>query len=200
MQFALPAAALFVLLGSLLGVVLGVGLIVRSRSIVRFMHAMNRWISVPGGALTALEKPVPMPAAPSRSRWLGAVLIALGGYSAAVLLGGVEAQLAAAVFGMNPRSALALIALDSAKWLLVLGGLAGIAAGILLLFFPRAWRSIEAAANRWYSTRELAAVGDTPHPALERVVEAFPRASGWILLALSLVASLASALLLLRAA
>jgi len=43
-------------------------------------------------------------------------------------------------------------------------------------------------------------VGDTPHPALERVVEAFPRASGWILLALSLVASLASALLLLRAA
>ena len=199
-QFALPAAALFILLGSLLGVVVGVGLIARSRSIMSFMEAMNRWVSIPGGAVTALERPVTMPAARSRSRWLGAVLVVLGGYSAGVLLASVDAQRVAAVFGMNPRSALVGVVLDAAKWLLVLGSVAGIAAGIMLLFFPRAWRGIEASANRWYSTRELAAAGDIPHPALDRVVAAFPKASGWVILAMSLVAALASVLLLLRVA
>jgi hypothetical protein len=197
-QFALPAAALFILLGSLLGVVVGIGLIARSRSIMSFMDAMNRWVSMPGGAVTALERPVTMPAARSRSRWLGAVLVALGAYSAGVLLGSVDAQRVAGVFGMNPRSALVGVALDTAKWLLVLGSMAGIVAGIMLLFFPRAWRGIEASANRWYSTRELAAAVDIPHPALDRVVAAFPKASGWVILAMSLVAALASVLLLLR--
>ncbi|TAK84526.1 MAG: hypothetical protein EPO20_13720 [Betaproteobacteria bacterium] len=197
-QFALPAAALFVLLGSLLGAGIGIGLIVQSRAVIRFMQAMNRWISLPGAA--ALERPVAMRAAPVRSRWLGAVLIVLGAYAAGVLLAGVEAQQVAGLFGMNPRSALVGIALDSAKWLIVLGCLAGIAAGFMLLFLPRAWRGIEASANRWFSTRELAAAGDLPHPALDRVVQAFPKASGWIILGMSVVASLASALLLLRTA
>lgn len=199
-QFAVPALAVFVLLGSLLGVALGIGLIARSRAVMRFIHAMNRWVSMPGAAVTALERPVAMPEAPLRSRWLGVLLIALGGYSAGVLLASVEAQRVAAVFGANPRSAVVGIAFDSAKWLLVLGCLAGIAAGIMLLFFPRAWRSIEAAANRWYSTRELAAAGDVPHPALEQVVQAFPKAAGWVILVMSLAASLASALLLMRTA
>lgn len=199
LQFVLPVAGLFILLGSLLGVAVGIGLILRSPSITRFMQAMNRWISMPG-AVTALERPRSMPSAPMRSRWLGAVLIAFGAYAAAVLLASVEAQQAAALFGMDPRSPLVGIALDSAKWLLVLGGVAGIAVGLMLLFFPRAWRGIEASANRWYSTRELAAAGDAPHPALDRVVEAFPKASGYVILAMSVVASLASALLLIRTA
>lgn len=198
-QFVLRAVGLLILLGSLLGVAVGIGLILRSPSITRFMQAMNRWISMPR-AVTALERPRSMPSAPMRSRWLGAVLIAFGAYAAGVLLASVEAQQAAALFGMNPHSPLVGIALDSAKWLLVLGSVAGIAVGIMLLFFPRAWHSIEASANRWYSTHELAAAGDTPHPALDRVVEAFPKASGYVILALSVVAALASALLLLRAA
>lgn len=197
MHFVLPAAGLFIFLGSLLGVALGIGLILRSSSTMRFMQAMNRWVSMPG-AVTALETPLPMPSAPLRSRWLGAALVAFGAYSAGVLLSSVEAQQAAALFGMNPGSPLVSIALDSAKWLLVLGSVAGIAVGVMLLFFPRAWRGIEERANRWYSTRELAAAGDTPHPALERVVEAFPKASGAIILAMSVVALLASALLLIR--
>jgi hypothetical protein len=197
-QLALPAAALFVLLGSLLGVGLGVGLIVQSRAAIRFMQAMNRWISMPGAA--ALEKPVLMRAAPLRSRWLGAVLIVLGAYAAWVLLASVEAQRVAVLFGLNPRSALVGIAFDSAKWLIVLGCLAGIAAGSMLLLFPRLWHRIEASANRWFSTRELAAAGDLPHPALDRMVQAFPKPSGWVILGMSVAASLGSALLLLRTA
>lgn len=199
LQFVLPAAGLFILLGSLLGVAVGIGLILRSPAMMRFMQAMNHWISMPG-AVSALERPLPMPSAPSRSRWLGAVLLGFGAYAAGVLLSSVEAQQAAALFGMNPASPLVGIALDSAKWLLVLGSAAGFAVGFMLLFLPRAWHAIEARANRWYSTRELAAAGDTPHTALDRVVEAFPRASGIIILAMSVVALLASALLLARTA
>jgi len=198
-QLMLPAAGLFLFLGSLLGVAVGIGLILRNPAMLRFLHVMNRWVSV-SGAVTALEAPVPMPAAPARGRWLGAVLIVVGAYSAAVLIGSVDAHRVAVLFGANPRSPLVGIVLDSAKWLLVLGSLAGIGAGILLLAFPRAWHSIEASANRWYSTRELAAAGDIPHPALDRVVEAFPRASGGVILAMSLVAALSSAMLLIRGA
>jgi hypothetical protein len=199
-QFSLTAGVLFVLLCSLLGVVVAVGLILRTPAILRFMHAMNRWISMPGEAVTALEKPVPLSAAGTRSRALGVVLVALGAYSAVVLLASVDPGRVAAVFGLNPRAPLVGVALDAARWLLVLGGVAAIAAGLMLLFFPRAWRSLEAGANRWYSTRELAAAGDAPHHALDRLVQAFPRVSGWIILAMSLAAALASALLLLRTA
>jgi len=199
MQLVLPAAGLFLLLGSLLGVAVGIGLILRNPGMLRFMHLMNRWVSVPG-AVSALEAPVPMPAASARGRWLGAVLILVGAYSAAVLVGSVDAQQAAALFGLNPRSPLVAIMFQSAKWLLVLGSFAGIGAGIMLVLFPRAWRSVEARANRWYSTRELAAAGDTPHPALDRVVEAFPKASGCVILAMSLVATLSSVMLLIRSA
>ena len=199
MQIVLPAAALFLLLGSLLGVAVGIGLIVRHQRMLRFMHAMNRWVSVPG-AVNALDAPLPMPAASARGRWLGAVLIVVGAYSAAVLVGSVEAQRAAALFGLSPGSPLAGILLESAKWLLVLGSLAGIATGIMLVLFPGAWRGIETKANRWYSTRELAAAGDTPYPALDRLVEAFPKASGSVILVLSLAATLSSVILLIRSA
>lgn len=199
MQIVLPAAGLFFLLGSLLGVAVGIGLILRNQGTLRFMHAMNRWVSVPA-AVNALDAPVPMPSASARGRWLGAVLIIVGAYSAAVLVGSVEAQRAAALFGLNPGSPLVGILLESAKWLLVLGSLAGIGTGIMLVLFPGAWRGVETKANRWYSTRELAVAGDTPYPALERVVEAFPKASGSVILAMSLLATLASVLLLVRSA
>lgn len=195
MQLALPAAGVFLLLGSLLGIAVGIGLILRAPGMLRFIHVMNRWVSMPG-AVTALEAAVPMPA--GQGRWLGAVLIVVGAYSAAVLLGSVDAHRVAALFGVNARSPLVGIVLDSAKWALVLGSLAGIGAGIMLLLFPRAWRSIEVSANRWYSTRELAAAGDTPYVALDRVVAAFPKASGCLILAMSLVAMLSSAMLLIR--
>jgi hypothetical protein len=72
------------------------------------------------------------------------------------------------------------------------------ATGIMLFFFPRAWRSIEARANRWYSTGDLEGSEDTVYLSLERVVEGFPRASGLVILLLSLATAVGSGLLVFR--
>ncbi len=83
------------------------------------------------------------------------------------------------------------------RWFLVAGSFTAILTGVMLLFFPQAWRKLEARANHWYSTRQLEIAGDTLHPSLDRIVEAFPRAAGVVILALSLIAAVASGMLLL---
>jgi uncharacterized protein YjeT (DUF2065 family) len=79
----------------------------------------------------------------------------------------------------------------------VAGSLAAIATGVMLVFFPQAWRRVEARANQWYSTRQLEVAGDALHPSLDRIVEGFPRASGAVILVMSAIATLSSAMMLL---
>jgi len=80
--------------------------------------------------------------------------------------------------------------LESTKWILVAGSLLAIAVGVMLAFFPNAMHALEGYANRWVSTRQMtrpiAEGGDRMHLALDRVVAAYPRTAGWILVILSL--------------
>lgn len=196
-QLLLTSVLLFLFMGALLGVAVSVGLLVRSAAMLRFIHAMNRWIST-RQAFKPLELPLQIAQAAAGARWFGAVLLALGAYTTVVLLSAVDVNGIIALLGVDARYSLAAIAIHAAKWVLVLGGGLAMATGIMLLFFPRAWRSIEARANRWYSTGDLEGSEDTVYLSLERVVEGFPRASGLVILLLSLATAVGSGLLVFR--
>lgn len=187
-QLILTSLVAFLLVVSLLGLAVGIGLIARSPAMLRFIGVMNRWVST-RRALKPLEVPRNIEVStPSAGRWLGLALVVLGAYSFVVL--------ALKIGAWRGSSPLAGIAIDFARWFLIVGTFAGVVTGILLLFFPGAWRSVELHANRWYSTRRLVAAGDQMHLPLDRIVEAFPRSSGLVIAALSLISIVASGILL----
>ena len=176
-------AVLFLFVTSLLGIAVGLGLMLGSTTVLGFVRRMNHWVST-RQALKPLEVPVRLPAIDAGARWLAMILIAVGAYAALVLLR-VEAP-----------GSLAGVAIDALRWSVVAGSVASVVAGLLLLFFPRIWRKVEARANRWYSTRHLELAADRLYTPLDRMAEAFPRSAGAVILALSLLAALASGLIL----
>ena len=196
-QILLTTLLAFLLAGSLLGIAVGAGLLARSARAQAFLGGLNRWVS-----MRRVLKPVELPRDTGHGgRGLGAVLAVTGAYALFVLLQIPVAKIAAAM-RIGASSTLALIAVEATKWLLLVGCAASLAAGVLLLFFPQAWRAVEARANRWHSSRQFArqfAVGgDDMHVPLDRLAQSYPRAVGGLILALSLASAAATALLLSR--
>ena len=196
LQVLVSAVVVFLFVTSMLGLILGLGLMLRSGSTMPFIVLMNRWVST-RQMLRPLELPRQMTTGGS-ARWFGVILIAVGAYAAVVLVGSFDVPRLALLFHADARYSVTGLALESLKWLLVVGALAAVATGVMLLFFPNAWRRVEERANRWYSTRELELAGDTVYLSLDRVVEAYPRAAGGVICILSVVAAMASGVMLLR--
>jgi hypothetical protein len=194
-QALLSAALAFLFIVSLLGVAVGLGLVLRSSATLAFISLMNRWVSM-RRALEPLERPIHVASGRASRRWLAALLVAGGAYAAVVLVGSFDVERLSAALKIDPRGSAAGLGLEVLKWTLVVGGVAAVLVGLMLLFFPAAWQRVEERANRWYSTRELELAGDTLYLPLERTVQAHPRLAGSVLLAFSLAAAIASGLLL----
>ena len=195
-QLLFTSVVTFLFVGSLLGLALGIGLILRPDRMLSFIRLMNQWVSTPQ-ALRGLEVPRQVAARAGGARWFGAVLIVLGAFSTVILLARLDITALAGLFMADARTSLLGLLLDALRWFLVAGSLAAIATGVMLVFFPQAWRRVEARANHWYSTRELEIAGDALHPSLDRIVEGFPRVSGVVILVLSVIAALSSGTMLL---
>ena len=194
-QLLVTTVVIFLFVGSLLGLALGIGLLVRASVMLPFIQLMNQWVST-RQALKPLELPLQMAPAAAGARWFGAVLVVLGAFASAILLKRLDIAALAGLFKVDARTSLVGILLEAVRWFLVVGGLTAVFTGVMLLFFPRTWRRIEARANHWYSTRPLELAGDAVHPPLDRVVEAFPRAAGLVILVLSVIAALSCGALL----
>ena len=195
-QLLFTSVVTFLFVGSLLGLALGIGLILRPGGILAFIRLMNRWVST-GQALGGLERPRQVAARAGAAPWFGAVLIALGAFSTVILLARLDITALAGLFMVDARTSLLGLLLEALRWFLVVGSLAAVGTGVMLVFFPQAWRRVEARANHWYSTRQLEIAGDALHPSLDRIVEGFPRVSGVVILVLSVIAALSSGLMLL---
>ena len=130
--------------------------------------------------------------------WFGLFLAAGGGFVLYVLLTQIEIPRVAMVLGVNvQRWFLAGVALQTMKWLLVIGSALAVAVGFLMLFVPRLLEAFEARMNRWYSTSQLLpSGGESMKFPLDLLVEAYPRAAGWIIAAGSLVVAVAMGILL----
>jgi hypothetical protein len=196
-QVVLPSLALFGVAGSVLGISVGLGLLFRSAATLRFFDTMNRWIST-RRALKPLEIPryVGSPTA-RKPRWNGLVLLVAGAY-VAIILGQLDGAKMVAALAYGARYAMPTeILLKTIRWIMVAGGLAAMAVGAMLLFFPSAYPAFEARANHWYSTRQAFTGGDSPHLTLDRWVAAYPRFAGAVIAFLSVIATLGFVALLL---
>jgi hypothetical protein len=192
-QVVLPSLALFGLAGSLLGIAVGVGLVLNSRATLDLFRRMNRWVST-RQAMKPLEIPRNVETAGPKPRWNGLVFVIAGAY-VSIVLWQVNAGKAVSAVTLGTRSVMTEILLNASRWIMVAGGLAAVAVGIMLLFFPAAFARFETRANRWYSTRRALSGGDAMHMPLDRWVESFPRASGALIACLSVVSALAFGLL-----
>jgi len=192
-----PSLVLILLIGSLASITFGWALIFRSAQALNFMRGMNRWVST-RRALKELEVPrhVEEPRKAGK-HWLALFLVAGGIFALYVLLARIEIPHAAMVLGVDiKRWFLAGVALQTMKWFLVAGSVLAVAVGILMLFFPRVLAAFEARMNRWYSTRKLLPTGgESMRFPLDLLVEAYPRPSGWIIAAASLVVAAAMGIL-----
>lgn len=195
----LHSAVWFLLLGSLAGIAVGAGLLLRAPGTLAFAARMNRWVST-DRALHVLEKPRGgAPVSPREGRWIGALFMLLGGYCLVVLVAKVETMKLAAALGLA-GSRLAWVVLESLHWLLALGCAGAVIAGALLAFFPGGWAALEARANRQYWSGQLAGTGDRMHFALDEMVARSPRLCGALLILLSLVSTAVCAWIVLRRA
>jgi hypothetical protein len=190
-KVVLPSLALFGLAGSLLGIAVGLGLLLRTAATLRFFGTMNRWVST-RRTLKPLEIPRSIGSPTARKpRWNGLVLIVAGAYVSVVLWQLDGGKLAFAVPQGARYAMVTGIVFSALRWFMVVGGLAVVAVGVMLLFFPGAYPAFEARANRWYSTRQALSGGDSMHMTLDRWVERFPRAAGLLIACLSLVSAVA---------
>jgi hypothetical protein len=175
-QFSIAVVLAF----AAVGLAAGVGLIVTSARTLRGFAMMNRWIST-RGAFKSLDTPHSTEQfSHGNRRWIGGALIAGGLFAALGLTIGVNAAAVGAFAKGDVAIVLAIVA-EALKWFLIVGSLAGVAVGVMLCFFPDALAALEKHANRWFSPQRGLRGGDDMRLTLDRLVEAHPGPSGWIL-------------------
>jgi hypothetical protein len=190
-QLLVPFFLLFLFVGSLGGLALGGGLLLRTAATLQFMQGMNRWIST-RRATRELELPRQMLLP---SKWLGVFLLICGGVAGYLLFARVHVPQAALSLA-NPRFGTAL-AVESAKWLLIAGCVAALVLGFMTLFLPDALAKLQERMNRWVSTRAMVpADSERMRTPLDLLVETHPRAAGWIIALASLAVAVAMGLLI----
>jgi len=186
-----------VLVFASVGFAAGIGLIVSSPRTLRFFQVMNRWVST-RGAFAAMDAPRSTEQFSHRNRrWVGWALIAGGVFATFGLVTGFNAAAVGAVLAKGDMVPLAAIVAGTLRWFLIVGSVAGVVVGYLLCFSPDALATLEKYANRWFSARRVLHGGDDMRLTLDRLVEAHPAPSGWILACTALGAAAYAATLLL---
>lgn len=190
-----PSLYTFALIGSAVGIVVGIGLVFGTASTLQFFHRVNRKVSM-RQALKPMEIPRSLETPGARHPVLGVLFLLGGAFVAFALLTQLDAAKTVAALGIKRNLLAAAIAVGTARWFLVAGAFLAIVSGVMMLFFPAAWQALERRSNKWYSTRQMMAGADEMHFGLDRLVEAFPRAAGTIIGAASLISTAAFAILL----
>jgi hypothetical protein len=166
----------------------GLGLIFNSAGTLRFFSRMNRWVST-----RRTLRPIEIPrdtgqAVQKYRRWLGAIFIAGGSFAIYGLAMQFSARAAVTLLGLDIfRPSFASWIVESARWILIVGNVAGIAVGVMLVFFPQALVALEARGARWYSERAIVKDREKMNLTLDGWVERFPRAAGCIITFFALV-------------
>lgn len=183
-QWIVQALTVFFLVGGLVGIAVGVSLIVNSERTLRFFGTLNRWVSM-RSATRPLEIPRDTAQAVQKHHyWLGAVFIAGGAFATFVLATKFDANAARQMLNLTAlHPVIALLIVDSGRWILIVGNLVVVVAGILLAFFPAALAALEAGGSTWFSERRAFRGADTPNLSLDNWVTAHPRGAGVIIAA-----------------
>jgi hypothetical protein len=180
-QLLIPFVLSFFIVAAIAGIALGVCLIVGSARTLRFLSALNRWISLRNG-LKPMEEPHDIgKAVYGHRRWFGAAFAVGGAFAIFVLLTKVEVAAVDSALGSSATPAVVAWIVESLRWILLAGDVLAVVTGVMLVFSSDALRALEARTNRWYSSSQLGKGADTMYLTLDQWVETFPRTAGWTL-------------------
>jgi len=174
----------FFLFGGLVGIAVGVGLILKSERTLRLFGILNRWVSLRRASRPLEISRDTTQAVQRNRRWLAAVFIAGGAFTVFILATKFEANAARQMFNlMALRPPVGVWIVESGRWILIVGNLIAVVAGILLAFFPSTVAALEARGSRWFSERRILKGSDNQNLTLDRWVAAYPRPAGVIITA-----------------
>jgi len=195
-QLLMPALFVFLLIGGIAGVALGIALVLWRGRTVRALGALNHWVSAqPPMAL--LDRPHTIePTIHRYRRWFAAVFIVGALFSLVMLFARLSVAGVIALLGANSHSPVAAWLVESLGWMLFVGSLLALAIGAILAFFPHWLAALEARANRWYSSPRAIQGADRMLLPLDRWVENSPRTAGAIIATAALALAVNSAIVL----
>ena len=180
------------------GLGVGVGLIFSSQKTSDVFRQLNRWFST-RHALKTVEVSRETDAVAHRyQRWLAGGFV-LGGLVAIFgLLAAVDVVALSRIVAENRMASFVAVILDSVRWFLVVGSVAGVAIGAMLLFYPNAEVTLERFTNRWVSSRQVVRHWDDMHMTLDLLVEAHPMPAGMVIAATSAAAAACAIFMMVR--
>lgn len=196
-QWLAQSLAIFFLFGGFVALGVGLGLFFNSEATVRFFGRMNQWVS-----LRRATKPLEIPrdtrqAVQRHRRWFAVVFIVGGAFALYGLVAWYDTR--AIIFSLRLdflKPSFSTWALDSARWVLIVGNLTAIGIGLALAFSPGIIEKVETHGSKWYSERQLTKGRDDMRTPLEAKVAAYPRYSGLIMAFFGLVLVCAFGLML----
>lgn len=187
-QWLLDALAMFLLLGSLAGMLVGALLLWRPDRLRAIGGVLNRWVST-RRMESPLDRSIEVDPWFYRYRRVSASLILLGaGYMlyyfvVALDKAGMTADISRR-FALHPQIAGGL--LDAVVLLALLGGVAACFVGLFLLLRPSLLRDFEQQANRWISLRRAMKPVEIERDGVDEFMLRNNRRAGMLLIAGSL--------------
>jgi len=176
------ALVMFVLVWSLVGALVGAGLIVGSATTLRLLSGLNHYVSTRRG-LKSMSVAYDLDDGARRNgRLVGGIVLIGAAYSVYALLAWFDIATLVSALGLSYPRPLVAWMLESIRWSLLLFNLVAVAVGGMLVLRAGALAGLEARANRWYSVRKLTLGADTMHLGLDRLFAEHPRVCGAMLL------------------
>ena len=183
-SWLLQSVVIFLLFGSLAGVLAGVLLVFRPQSFQRLGARLNRWIST-RHLDTLLERNIAIDPWFYRHRIVSGALILSGAVYVLVFFI-VTLDREPAIAGLAARldypPALVGGLLDAVVLSALLGALCAVLAALFMLFRPSLLRGFEQDANRWLSLRKALKPMEVPRDTLDRFVLRHARQTGVFLM------------------
>lgn len=174
--------AIFLLMGALLGIALGLLLIFRPGTVERINHVANRWISMrPIDRL--LDHSISIEHWFYRHHRPLGVLVILGAGYILVYFGLLfdKASVPPNLIRYVPNKLMDGL-LDALVLTALLGAVVALVMGFFLWLRPSLLHGIEGGANQWVSSRRLTKVLDVSHGQFDQFVARHARHAGWLLL------------------
>jgi len=173
------STVVFFIVAGIILLAIGISLMVNSAGTLRFFGRMNQWVSM-RNVTKPLEVPRDTRQAVQKYRyWFAAVFVVGGLYAVFGLLTQFDIRGVIRVFGLEfMRPVLAAWVVDGARWVLVVGNLAGVVLGLLLAFSPSTVVKLEARGSHWYSERQMTKGANSLNLGLDTWVAAHSRVAG----------------------
>jgi hypothetical protein len=180
--FVWRALAIFLLVGALLGISLGLLLIIRPQLLGHVNRVANRWITT-RHISRLLDRSISIEHWFYQHHRVSGVAVVLGAAYIFFYFGVLfnKASMLQRLSSMVPARLLDGF-LDALVLSELIGAAVALVVGLFLWLRPGLLSSFEGQANQWVSSRKATKILDVPHDQVDRFVARHAQKSGWLLL------------------